>query len=98
MLPYLPPDAAGPVGARRKIMSSVTGASAARPSARRRPRAGAWLCGSRSGPFAIAAVVGAGSGLAAVGFRYFIYLVTWIATGHVKFGQNGLASSLGCTG
>src|ERR1039458_8528689 len=39
MLPYLPPDAAGPGGASRQIMSSVKGGSGARWAARDR----AWL-------------------------------------------------------
>jgi CIC family chloride channel protein len=67
--------------------------AAARPAARAWVRAGGWLRGSRSGLFAIAAVVGAGAGLAAVGFRYLIYFVTWLATGHIKFGQNGYVGS-----
>ena len=52
-------------------------------------RAGSWLRGSRAGLFVIAVVVGAGSGLGAVAFRYLIYFFTWLATGHVQFGQAG---------
>ena len=52
-------------------------------------RASGWLRGSRGGLFAVALVVGAGSGLGAVGFRYLIYFFTWLATGHVQFGQQG---------
>jgi chloride channel protein, CIC family len=37
--------------------------------------------------------VGAGSGLGAVGFRYLIYLFTWLATGHDQFGQQGRVAS-----
>jgi CIC family chloride channel protein len=51
--------------------------------------AGDWLRGSRAGLFVIAVIVGAGSGLGAVVFRYLIYLFTWLATGHDQFGQNG---------
>ena len=38
-------------------------------------------------------VVGAGSGLGAVAFRYLIYFFTWLATGHVLFGQQGRVPS-----
>ena len=56
-------------------------------------RAGGWLRGSRSGLFSIALVVGAGAGLGAVAFRYLIYFFTWLATGHVQFGQQGYVGS-----
>jgi chloride channel protein, CIC family len=56
-------------------------------------RAAGWLRGSRAGLFVVAILVGAGSGLGAVAFRYLIYLVTWLATGHVQFGQAGYAGS-----
>ena len=49
--------------------------------------------GSRAGLFVIAALVGVGSGLGAVAFRYLIYLFTWLVTGHVAFGQDGHAGS-----
>jgi CIC family chloride channel protein len=52
-----------------------------------------WLRGSRFGLFVVAVVVGVGSGLGAVLFRYLIYFVTWLATGHVQFGQDGYAGS-----
>jgi CIC family chloride channel protein len=41
----------------------------------------------------IALVIGAGSGLGAVVFRYLIYFFTWLATGHAQFGQAGYAGS-----
>ena len=41
----------------------------------------------------VALVVGAGSGLGAVGFRYLVYFFTWAATGHVQFGQQGRVPS-----
>ncbi len=56
-------------------------------------RAAAWLRAGRSGLFALALVVGAGSGLGAVVFRYLIYFFTWLATGHEEFGQQGRVSS-----
>jgi CIC family chloride channel protein len=56
-------------------------------------RASGWLRGSRGGLLLIAVVVGAGSGLGAVAFRYLIYFVTWLATGHVQFGQQGRVPS-----
>jgi CIC family chloride channel protein len=42
---------------------------------------------------AVALVVGAGAGLGAVGFRWLIFAVTWLFTGHQQFGQQGHASS-----
>ena len=56
-------------------------------------RAGGWLRASRGGLFTVALVVGAGSGLGAVAFRYLIYFVTWLATGHAQFGQQGRVGS-----
>jgi CIC family chloride channel protein len=56
-------------------------------------KAAGWLRGSRSGLFAIAALVGVGAGLGAVAFRYLIYFFTWLATGHSQFGQQGYTSS-----
>ena len=56
--------------------------------------AGGWLRASRAGLFAIALVVGAGSGLGAVAFRYLIYFFTWLATGHAQFGQQGRVPAL----
>jgi chloride channel protein, CIC family len=48
---------------------------------------------SRAGLFVIALVVGAGSGLGAVLFRYLIYFFTWLATGRSQFGQQGYVGS-----
>ncbi|MGH3286942.1 MAG: chloride channel protein, partial [Streptosporangiaceae bacterium] len=56
-------------------------------------RLSGWARGSRSGLFALALLVGAGSGLGAVVFRYLIYFFTWLATGHAQFGQQGRAPS-----
>ena len=56
-------------------------------------RASGWLRASRGGLFAVALVVGAGSGLGAVAFRYLIYFFTWLATGHAQFGQQGRVAS-----
>src|SRR6204780_1381133 len=58
-----------------------------------RARAGGWLRGSRGGLLAVALVVGAGSGLGAVAFRYLLFFFPWLATGHVQFGQQGRVSS-----
>jgi chloride channel protein, CIC family len=55
--------------------------------------AAGWLRGSRAGLFVVATAVGVGSGLGAVAFRYLIYFVTWLVTGHVQFGQDGRAGS-----
>ncbi len=66
----------------------------------RQPAAHAWaarvadgLHDSRAGLFVVAVIVGVGSGLGAVAFRYLIYLFTWLATGHSQFGQNGYTGS-----
>jgi len=56
-------------------------------------RAAGWVRGSRAGLFVIAALVGASSGLGAVAFRYLVYFFTWLATGHVAFGQDGHVGS-----
>ena len=52
-----------------------------------------WLRSSRFGLFTLAVAIGAGSGLAAVGFRYLISLVTWLVTGQGEFGQDGRVAS-----
>jgi CIC family chloride channel protein len=54
----------------------------------------AWLGGSRLGLVVMALLVGAGAGLGAVVFRELVYAVTWIATGHDQFGQQGRVASL----
>ena len=56
-------------------------------------RAAAWLRAGRGGMFLLALVVGAVSGLGAVAFRYLINFVTWLATGHAQFGQQGRVPS-----
>ncbi|MGH3120816.1 MAG: chloride channel protein [Streptosporangiaceae bacterium] len=56
-------------------------------------RTAGWLRASRAGLFVIAVLVGVGSGLGAVVFRYLIYFFTWLATGHAQFGQDGYTGS-----
>jgi len=56
-------------------------------------RAAAWLRTGRGGLFLLALLVGVGSGLGAVAFRYLIYFFTWLATGHSQFGQAGHVGS-----
>jgi chloride channel protein, CIC family len=73
-----------------KLMASVGGSAGPSPWP---ARVAGWLRGSRAGLFPIAALVGAGSGLGAVAFRYLIYFVTWLATGHSQFGQDGYTGS-----
>jgi CIC family chloride channel protein len=70
-------------------MSGLVEACAAAVAASFRGEAGRWLRGSRSGLFLLALVVGVGSGLGAVVFRYLINAFTWLATGHTTFGQQG---------
>ena len=74
----------------------MTGTATARISAqtsRWTSRTAGWLRDSRAGLFVIALLVGAGSGLGAVVFRYLIYFFTWLATGHSQFGQAGYVGS-----
>jgi chloride channel protein, CIC family len=52
-----------------------------------------WLRSGRGGLFLLALVVGVGSGLGAVAFRYLVYFFTWLATGHAQFGQDGRVPS-----
>ena len=56
-------------------------------------RAAAGLRVGRGGLFLLALLVGAGSGLGAVVFRYLISFFTWLATGHSQFGQQGHVGS-----
>jgi chloride channel protein, CIC family len=56
-------------------------------------KAGGWLRAGRGGTFLLALLIGVGSGLGAVLFRYLIYFFTWLATGHSEFGQQGRVAS-----
>jgi chloride channel protein, CIC family len=58
-----------------------------------RARATVWLRAGRGGLLLLALLVGAGSGLGAVAFRYLVYFFTWLATGHDEFGQAGYVGS-----
>ncbi len=71
----------------------MTAATGTANRASRLVTATSWLRESRAGLFIIAAVVGLGSGLGAVAFRYLIYFVTWLATGRSQFGQAGYVGS-----
>ena len=81
------PLAAAGVGTLRNRLRHGPGAPLARLGA-------AWLRGSRLGLAVMALVVGVGAGFGAVGFRWLILAVTWLATGHQQFGQQGRVSSL----
>jgi CIC family chloride channel protein len=56
-------------------------------------KAAGWLRAGRGALFLLALLVGIGSGLGAVAFRYLISLFTWLATGHGEFGQQGHVGS-----
>ena len=56
-------------------------------------RVAGWLRGTRGGMFVLALLVGVGSGLGAVAFRYLIAAFTWLFTGHLAFGQQGRVAS-----
>jgi chloride channel protein, CIC family len=57
-------------------------------------RAAGWFRLSPLGLVVAALIVGSGAGLGAVGFRWLIFAVTWLATGHEQFGQQGRVGSL----
>ena len=73
-------------------MTATTAGSRGR-AARLEATAADWLRDSRAGLFVIALLVGVGSGLGAVVFRYLIYFFTWLFTGHSQFGQAGYVGS-----
>ncbi|MGH7641393.1 MAG: chloride channel protein [Candidatus Dormibacteria bacterium] len=52
-----------------------------------------WLRSSRLGILVVAVVVGVCGGFGAVGFRWLIFAVTWLVTGHKQFGQQGWIQS-----
>ncbi len=60
----------------------------------RAERSSAWLRSSRLGLVVIALLVGGAAGLGAVGFRWLIFGLTWLATGREQFGQQGRVPSL----
>jgi chloride channel protein, CIC family len=70
----------------------VTGARP-HPAAAWAGQVAGWLRAGRGGLFLLALLAGAGSGLGAVAFRYLIDFVTWAATGHSQFGQQGHVGS-----
>ena len=74
-------------------MTGMAGSSTTAGTVPWAARSAGWLRASRAGLFVIAVLVGAGSGLGAVAFRYLIYFFTWLATGHVQFGQDGHVGS-----
>ena len=79
-----PATAAGPIGA-----------APMRPDPRRwTPAPPAWLRTSRIGLVVLALVVGGGAGIGAALFRWLVFGVTWLVTGHDQFGQQGHAPSL----
>ena len=72
------------------MMSTAMPGTPSRPGTR---QVMAWLRAGRGGMFVLALLVGAGSGLGAVVFRYLINFFTWLATGHIQFGQQGRVPS-----
>src|SRR5579875_3126 len=78
---------------RRPMTGSAVTGRPSRPGASWTGRAAGWLRAGRGGLFTLAVIVGAGSGMGAVVFRYLIYLFTWLATGHGQFGQQGRVAS-----
>jgi hypothetical protein len=60
------------------------------PASRWAARTAGVLRESRAGLFVIALLVGAGSGLGAVAFRYLIYFFTWLATGIRSSASRGM--------
>ena len=70
-------------------MGAAPGQALSRPV-----RLAAWLRATHVGLGALAIIVGIGSGLGAVAFRWLIFAFTWIATGREQFGQQGRVASL----
>ncbi|HTJ67150.1 MAG TPA: chloride channel protein [Actinospica sp.] len=64
------------------------------PVRSRRAAALGYLRSSQGGLFLLAVLVGVGSGLGAVVFRYLISSFTWLATGRTEFGQQGRVASV----
>ncbi|MGH3669656.1 MAG: chloride channel protein [Pseudonocardiaceae bacterium] len=52
-----------------------------------------WLRGSRGGLVALAVIIGAGSGLGAVGFRWLITAFTLLLSGHADYSDAGHAAN-----
>ena len=75
------------------MTDTTTAGTSAQPGIAWAGRATGWLRAGRGGMFLLALLVGAGSGLGAVVFRYLIYFFTWAATGHSQFGQQGYVGS-----
>ena len=78
-------NGAGPGRAQRPTLSSR--------AARLRAASSKWLRDSRLGMVVVAVVIGVCAGFGAVGFRWLIFGVTWIATGAEQFGQFGRVGS-----
>ena len=74
-------------------MTGNAAAAGAPGSLRRASNFLGWLRGSRSGLFVMALLAGVGSGLGATVFRYLVFGFTWLATGHIAFGQQGRVAS-----
>jgi CIC family chloride channel protein len=74
-----------------KTMAQATAARL--PERSRRQAAAGALRSSQGGLFLLAVLVGVGSGLGAVVFRYLISSFTWLATGQSEFGQQGRVAS-----
>ncbi len=56
-------------------------------------RPAGWLRENRYGLFVVALVVGAGSAVGALVFRFLVLGFTWLATGYQEFGQDGRIDS-----
>jgi chloride channel protein, CIC family len=75
------------------MTGTATASTPPRPWSSWSGRAAGWLRAGRGGMFVLAVLVGLGSGLGAVVFRYLVYFFTWLATGHGQFGQQGRVPS-----
>jgi len=75
-------------------MSTANGVAAPRKEVPIGRNVAAWLADSRLGLVVMALTVGGLAGLGAVAFRWLIYAITWLATGHQQFGQQGRVGSL----
>jgi CIC family chloride channel protein len=78
---------------RKAVPAAPSSSGASLGAAAWADRGAAWLRAGRGGLFLLALLIGAGSGLGAVAFRYLISGFTWLATGHGEFGQQGHVGS-----
>ncbi len=81
-------DPPGPLDQSHGVRSDLARATTSSLS-----KASEWLGGSALGVMTMALLVGVCSGFGAVVFRWLIFGLTWLVTGHERFGQQGRVAS-----